>query len=257
MKLFSTARNFVAASVAAAAIAFTPQAGAIPVALELQLLVDVSGSVDTNEFNLQKAGYVQAFQSAAVQAAIAATAGGAIAVQLIYWSGAGSQQVALGWTLINSAAAANAFAAAINGTARPFTGNTAPGSAINFAMSAGVNFSSNDFDSLRQVIDVSGDGAQNEGANTAAARDAALAAGIDQINGLVILGEAGLEAWYNANVKGGAGAFVEVANDFTDFAGAIERKIIRETVGAPEPGTLFLLSIAMVGLGAGLRRRQA
>jgi hypothetical protein len=252
MKMFTTAKKFVLAGVTAAAIAFGPQANAVPVALELQLLVDVSGSVDTSEFNLQKQGYVSAFQSAAVQAAIAATAGGAIAVQLIYWSSAAEQAVAVGWTLINSAASANAFAAAIAATTRPFAGSTAPGSAINF----GVPLFNNGFEGLRQVIDVSGDGAANDGANTAAARAAALAAGIDQINGLVILGEAGLEAWYNANIKGGAGAFVEVATDFTDFAAAIERKIIRE-VSVPEPGTLLLIAIAMAGFGAGMRRRQA
>ena len=93
--------------------------------------------------------------------------------------------------------------------------------------------------------------------NTATARDAALAGGIDQINGLVILGDSGLEAWYNANIKGGSGAFVHAASSFGDFSRAVEGKIVAEVsnTGAPTPG------VAMAGLmligGLGMSRRRA
>lgn len=224
------------------------------VGLELALLVDVSGSVDAGEFALQRTGYVNAFQSAAVQNAILGSVNGSIAATLIYWSGGGQQQTAVGWTVINSVASSNAFAAAIGLAGRPYSGLTAPGSAINYAVPL---FASNGHTAPRQVIDISGDGSQNDGANTAAARDAALAAGIDAINGLVIGGDAGVLAWYNANVKGGAGAFVLTANDFGDFGAAIQDKLVREITGVPEPSSVVLIFTAMGLAGLAARRRFA
>ncbi|EXI73980.1 MAG TPA: DUF1194 domain-containing protein [Candidatus Accumulibacter phosphatis] len=247
MKKFSKALAVAAVAVSAA---YMPAANATDVALELALLIDVSGSVDASEYNLQKGGYVSAFQSAGIQNLIENFTGGkGIAVTYIEWSSATEQSQLVGWQHLQTAADANAFAAAINGTSRAFSGLTAPGSAINFA----VPLFNNGFDG-RSVIDVSGDGEENDGANTATARNNAIAGDIDAINGLAI-GGAGLVAWYNANIKGGSPSFVIGVSNFADFAGAVETKIGREITGAPEPGSLALAGLALAGV-AGLRRKQ-
>ncbi|TKB47213.1 DUF1194 domain-containing protein [Thalassotalea mangrovi] len=223
---------------------FQTKAMPISVDLELQLLVDVSGSVDNNEYLLQKQGYVDAFNDVNLWNAIEEGSIGAIAVQYIEWSGSTQQAVLVDWVLIDSFAAAQAFAAQIDATSRTYAGATAPGSAINFGVQ---EFTDNGFDGTRQVIDISGDGQQNDGANTAAARDAALLAGIDAINGIVISGDAGLEAWYNANVKGGTGSFVQPVSDFSDFGTAVENKLIREVSSVPEPTTMLMFIASILG----------
>src|ERR1051325_941486 len=149
-------------------------ASAVHVNIELSLLVDVSGSIDNTEYNLQRQGYANAFANPNFFASVIGP-GNSVAVNFVEWSGANQQAQLVGWTRISSQADATAFAAAILAPARPFNnGSTAPGSAINYASPL---IFSNNFDSDKQVIDVSGDGAANDGANTLAARNAALAAG--------------------------------------------------------------------------------
>ena len=106
-------------------------------------------------------------------------------------------------------------------------------------------------------MDVSGDGARNDGLTGTLGRDAALAAGVDTINGIFIAGEAGLGDYYNNNVKGGAGGFVEAANSFTDFSDAIQRKLVREiSHQVPEPISAALIGIGLFGLGLSRRRQK-
>ena len=251
MKMSTLAAAFAVVAGLAAAPAATAQT---TVNLELALLVDVSGSVNATEFNLQRQGYVDAFNNAGIQSALSSS-GRSLAVTLIYWSSGNQQAVGVDWTLVNSAASASSFAAAIAGAARPFSGDTAPGSAIAFAA---PRFFNNAFVSDRQIIDVSGDGAQNSGSATAAARTAALALGIDQINGLPILGEAGLLNFYVNNIQGGAGSFTQPANSFDDFGDAVAIKIGREITGVvPEPETYAMMMLGLAGLGVVARRRKA
>ena len=123
-------KNWIAAAFGAAAVMAAGPASATAVGLELMLLVDVSGSVDSAEYDLQKNGYVNAFNSVAVQNAILASQGGAIAVTYIEWSGNTQRATQVGWTLINSVASAQQFATALSGVSRAFAGNTAIPDAI-------------------------------------------------------------------------------------------------------------------------------
>ncbi|ABA21917.1 Protein of unknown function DUF1194 [Trichormus variabilis ATCC 29413] len=248
----------VAGTLSALAMSTSAYAATL-VDLELSLLVDVSGSVDSTEFQLQRDGYVNAFSNPNLFNNFISKGNiGKIAVNYIYWSSTNQQQQTVGWTLIDSVAAAQNFAAAISAAPRPFSGNTGIGSAINFATPL---FFNNDFEGVRKVIDVSGDGSTNIGANTAAARDAALAAGVDAINGLVIGNSTSLFNFYNNNVKGGTGSFVLQANTFQDFADTVERKLRREIVtnpqGTPEPATLIgLFGLGAFGITSNLKRNR-
>ncbi len=235
---------------------------ATPVGLELALLVDVSGSVDSNEFSLQQNGYRDAFLNPALVSAIQASELGSIAVTYIQWSSASQQAVKVPWTLVNDATTATTFANAVGAASRSFSGLTAPGSAINFTtprFGTETGGAANGFESLRQVIDVSGDGSQNDGASTLAARNAALAAGVDAINGLPILGsEGGLLTWYQNNIQSPNG-FTIAASSFDTFGAAILSKLTREITNGdplPAPSSLLLTCTALLALFA-TRRRSA
>lgn len=243
----------LAAALLAGTGGFAAPAAAVPVGLELALLTDVSGSISGSEYSIIKNGYAQAFQSAALQDAVFNSQLGSIAVTYIEFSGATQQAQQVGWTLINDAASANAFAAALLGAPRAFAGATEPGNALNFTVPL---FADNGFEGLREVIDVVGDGNDSDtgGADTSDARDAALAAGIEQINGLIFLGEPGLTDFYQDNVVGGAGSFLIEVDSFDDFMPAIEDKLIREVTPTPEPAALALFGLGALALGLARRR---
>lgn len=239
-----------AALCAAPAVSFGGIA-AVQVDLELSLLVDVSGSINASEFNLQRSGYSNAFRTPGIKSQITSTDNGRlgrIAVNMIYWSSRNQQAEVVGWTLLDSAAACDAFADAIDAAARTFNDDTSVQGALDFATPL---FSTNNFVGFRKVIDISSDGTNNSttpGRSVALARADALAA-VDTINAIVIGGNDLLNYYIN-NVIGGTNAFALQAENFDTFSATIFRKL---TFEIPAPG-----SLAVVGLGGlvALRRRR-
>ena len=208
-----------------------PAAADTPVALELVLAVDVSGSVDHVEYNLQTRGIAAAFRDPAVIDAVLDS--GPVAVALVHWSGPHQQWLALDWTLVSDAGSAARFAAAAEAVPRAYFGATAIGDVLN--LSAGL-FGRSRFVGRRQVIDLSGDGPNNTNSDPVAARDLAVALGIT-INGLAILNEVpNLDVYFRDSVIGGPGAFLVVARDYRDFARAMRLKLIREIRGQAVAG---------------------
>lgn len=197
--------------------------------LELVLAVDSSSSVDDREFALQMDGIAKAFRHPAVVQAIVAGAPNGLVVSLVQWSGAETRALAVPWTLVRDQLSAYVFAAQVAAAPRIVGGGpTALGNAIGYATAL---LETNAFQARRRVIDVSGDGINNEGELAALARARAMTLGIT-VNGLAILtDEPNLTRYYLAGVVGGPGAFVMTANDFEDFAQAIRLKLIAEITG--------------------------
>lgn len=229
----------IAAAVAALLwpAAASPQSVAVPVDLELVIAVDVSGSIDAEEARLQREGYVGAFANADVIGAITSGMQGRIAVTYIEWAGARHARTVVDWTLLDSPASARAFSASL--AKAPI--ETELWTSISHAIDVSIpKFASNHFEGARKVIDISGDGPNNQGGLVTNFRDRAVGAGIT-INGLPIVNDRvgpwgwpampDLDLYYAACVIGGNGAFYVVANNFADFARAVRQKLLLEIAG--------------------------
>jgi hypothetical protein len=194
--------------------------------LQLVLAVDASGSVSAERFALQREGYAAAFRDARVVQAIKGGMLGRIAVAMVQWTGPRLQVLVVDWQEVHDAASAEALAARIAAAPRQlFRGGTSLSGVIDYALPL---FDRAPFPGTRRVIDISGDGANNAGRPAAAARDAAVAAGVT-INGLPILNiEPDLDGFYRDEVIGGPGAFVIAISTYDQFAAAILRKLISE-----------------------------
>lgn len=208
----------------------------VAVDLELVLAVDVSDSMDHEEQVLQRRGYAKALSGPDLAAAIAAGPRGRIAVIYVEWAGPNNQHVVVPWTLIDSAAAARAFAARLAGPVTLGLDGTSLSAALAFCARL---FDANGFSGDRRAIDVSGDGVNNRGAPVTPARDRVARRGIT-INGLPIIVRKGwydladLEDYYRGCVIGGDGSFLIAARTLGAFEDAIRRKLHQE-VSATAP----------------------
>ncbi|ACA18763.1 protein of unknown function DUF1194 [Methylobacterium sp. 4-46] len=219
----------------------------VEVDVALVLAVDVSLSMTAEEQLVQRSGYVEAFRSAVVQRAVGLGQIGRIAVTYVEWAGVGNQRVVVPWTLIGSPEEAASFAERLAQSPPRRSTWTSIASAIDFSVGL---LSHGGFAPLRRVIDVSGDGPNNQGRPVTRARDDAVDRGIT-INGLplMIREPSGpwdikdLDLYYRDCVIGGPGSFMIPVREREQFAEAIRVKIVRE--------------VAERGAAAPLRRTQA
>lgn len=212
--------------------------GTTPVDVELVLAVDVSYSMDEGEQKLQRDGYVQAFTSPEFYRALETGLIGKIAVTYMEWAANSDQKILVSWTLVDGPASARQFAEALRDAPYRRARRTSVSGAIDFSMTL---FPSNGFQGTRRIIDISGDGPNNNGRPVTAARDEALATGVI-INGLPLLIRPvrayamdieNLDVYYADCVTGGQGSFVIPVRDVKDFVNATKSKLIQEIAALP------------------------
>lgn len=205
----------------------------LEVDIELFLAVDVSRSMSPYELEIQRRGYAEALSSDRVMEAVLGGMIGRIALTYVEWAGSSSQTVIIPWTLIDSREDAAAIAERLTAF---FSDSMRRTSISEVLIYAADSFETNDFNGLRRVIDISGDGPNNQGRPVLAARSEVLSRGI-VINGLPLMtvdeislrwGIPDLDAYYTECVIGGPGAFVVPVLSWDQFSEAVERKLILE-----------------------------
>ena len=204
--------------------------------VELVLAVDVSYSMDMDELAVQREGYAQAIVSKEFLQALKSLPNGRISVTYFEWAASSDQKIIIPWRVIDGPETADAVADEILKTPIRRASRTSISGAIYFAMPL---FDADPYRGLRRVIDISGDGPNNNGAPVVGARDEALAKGII-INGLPIMVKEpsystmdieNLDFYYEDCVIGGPGSFVVSIKDRDKFKEAIRSKLLLEVAG--------------------------
>ncbi|MFO1163261.1 MAG: DUF1194 domain-containing protein [Reyranellaceae bacterium] len=202
--------------------------------LALALAIDISGSIDPDEAKLQREGYVQAFRDPVIVKAILAGNHGRIAIAYYEWSDAWVQRLLIDWTLLDSEGAIADFATRLSNAPISIARRTSISGAIRYAIPL---FGRSPYEAERKVLDISGDGSNNDGGLVTDTRYEALKERI-VINGLPIMNdrpnpfgfpsETDLDRYYLHCVVGGPRSFVEVATNFEDFPRAVRKKLLQE-----------------------------
>jgi hypothetical protein len=204
--------------------------------IELVIAVDISYSMDLDELAVQREGYAQAIVSKDFLQAMKGGPTSKVAVTYFEWSASNDQKIIIPWRVIDGPESADAVANEIMKAPVRRGSRTSISGAINFAMPL---FEENPYRGLRRVIDISGDGPNNNGVPVAGVREAALGKGI-VINGLPIMVKEpsystldidNLDWYYEDCVIGGPGSFVVSIKDRDKFKEAIRAKLILEVAG--------------------------
>jgi hypothetical protein len=208
-------------------------ANATEVDAELVLAVDISYSMDPDEQALQREGYVHALTSPEFLNALKGNMLGRVAITYVEWAGVNDQRIVMPWRLIDGAASAAAVAREILNAPYRRAYRTSIAGALRFSASL---FAGSGYRGLRRIIDVSGDGANNQGPLVTLVRDDVLSKGIT-INGLPIMLKRpnlgwmdieNLDVYYEDCVIGGPGSFVVAIHDREEFKKATRTKLVQE-----------------------------
>ena len=200
--------------------------------VKLVLAMDVSGSIDNDELQLEREGTADAFLDPDVIKAIQNGSVGRIAVTMIDFSMPPYNKIVVDWHIIRDRASAANFAEIVRKTPRSLGHRTSISSAIELG-SLLLESSDKDITATRKVIDVSGDGANNAGSHMTPVHDKAVANGII-INGLPVMDQQAngyfpdLDKYYAACVAGGRGSFVVVVRNYKDYSLGMRRKLVLE-----------------------------
>lgn len=242
MCLSPRARHALAASVVLALTGFfAPRAlAAESVDIELVLAVDVSLSMSPVELEIQRRGYAAALTHDKVLEAIAEGAHGKIAVTYFEWAGSSSHHIIVPWTTIASREDAERVANQLSA----LPPNSARRTSISSALEFGADlFAESQYRGMKRVIDISGDGPNNQGPPVDVVRNEVMRQGIT-INGLPLMTNGGLSSAYDVDdldkyytdcVIGGPGAFMIPVNDWSQFPEAVRRKLVLELAETTSP----------------------
>jgi hypothetical protein len=212
--------------------------------VELVIAVDVSYSMDPDEQALQREGYVNALTSTEFLTALRQGMHGRIAVTYFEWAGSADQKIVMPWRVIDGPATAKAVADEITRAPYRRAYRTSISGALTFAQPL---FQGSEYRGIRRVIDVSGDGTNNQGNPVTVLRDEVVAKGIT-INGLPIMIKRdsfggmdidNLDIYYEDCVIGGPGAFVVPIQDREKFKEATRTKLVLEVAGIVPPARVI------------------
>jgi hypothetical protein len=211
-------------------------ADTVAVDVELVLAVDVSYSMDPDEQALQREGYMAAITSHEFMQALRQGMHGRVAMIYFEWAGMHHRQIIVPWRLIDGPESADGFAADIGRARYTRASRTSISGALLFAAPL---FEGSGYRGVRRVIDVSGDGVNNNGPPVTLTRDEVVAKGIT-INGLPIMLKRpsastmdidNLDVYFEDCVIGGPGAFVIPIRNREQFRDAIRTKLVLEIAG--------------------------
>ncbi len=222
------------------------------VTVQIVLAVDVSASVDEDEYALQKQGIVDALLSHELSQLVDSCNEWGVGVTYIEWSGDTRDSVVqqvVPWTHIMNGEDFKHFVDRLQRASRSSIGQTDVGLSLEFSETL---IASSPFDALRTVVSVSGDGVQNVTprnkfeygstqsyvANIEAARDRLVAKGVI-INTITIgddfvqtssveRGQAtSLEEYFSMYVRGGPASFNLKAENYQHYSEMIKKQILR------------------------------
>lgn len=196
--------------------------------------LDVSGSIEARETQIQIDGMVQALRSPRVASAIQSGRHGRIGFAVFVWAN-GNQPVFASWLLIGSPEDALIASEELRRRLNAILGSKEAARLGNLTdlsgamVFGGEMLRSAPYIADRTFLNIIGNGVDNVGEGPELARDALLSLGIT-INGVVVGHDRGVTGYFRQEVIGGPNAFVLNAADPAKLVEVLERKFTTEIV---------------------------